>query len=108
MDLEVDIVNAHLPDEEQMLQETQQIAIEITTHKEYFPEEESFTIKNALFEFFLLKLVFEGINQINKKGKYHSKYEFSNFRGSQISKLHKVIGNALYVSIDDLEPHNFK
>ena len=44
MDLEVDIENIHFPDEEQRLQKTQQIAVEIATQEEYFLEEESFTI----------------------------------------------------------------
>jgi hypothetical protein len=79
MDLEVDIENIHFPDEEQRLQETQQIAVEIATQEEDFSEEESFTIQNALFDKDSRKLVFEGINQRNKKGKSCSEYDLSKF-----------------------------
>jgi hypothetical protein len=108
MDLEVDIENIHFPDEEQRLQETQQIAVEIAAQEEDFSEEESFTIQNALFDKNSRKLVFEGINQRNKKGKSCSEYDLSKFPASQISKIHKVIGDALDVSIDDLEAQNAK
>jgi hypothetical protein len=43
VDLEVDIENIHFPDEEKMLQESQQVVVELATQEEYFSEEESFS-----------------------------------------------------------------
>jgi hypothetical protein len=103
MALEFDIENIHFPDEEHRLQETQQIAVEIAAQ-----EEESFNIQNAQFDKNSIKLVFEGLNQRNKKGKSHFEYDLSKLSASQISKIHKVIDDALHVSIDDLEPQNSK
>jgi hypothetical protein len=62
MDLEVDIENIHFPDEEQRLQESQQVAVELATQEEDFSEEESFSIQNALFDKNSRKLIFEGFD----------------------------------------------
>jgi hypothetical protein len=106
MDVEVDIENIQFSKEEQRLQETQQIASEVATHEEHFSEDESFTIHNVIFDKNSRKLVFEGTSQKNKKGKSHSKYDLSKMPESQISKIHKVTGDALDISIDDLEAEN--
>jgi hypothetical protein len=106
MDHEVDIENIQFNEEENMLQETQQIVLEVATQEEYFSEDESFTIHNAIFDRNSRKLVFEGTSHKNNKGKLCSKYDLSKMPTYQIFKIHKVIGDALKISIDDLEANN--
>jgi hypothetical protein len=50
MDLEVDIENIQFLDDDQILQETQKLAVELVIQEEVFLEEESISVQNALFD----------------------------------------------------------
>jgi hypothetical protein len=69
MDLEVDIENIQFPDDDQRLQETQQLAVELSIQEEVFSEEESISVQNALFDRTSRKLILERSCSKNKRGK---------------------------------------
>jgi hypothetical protein len=106
MDLEVDIENIQFPDDEERVQENIQSVAELAIQDEEFSEEESFSIHNALFDKDSRKLIFERTLSKNKKGKTCSTFNLNNMLPSGITKIHKVTGDALDVSIDDMEAEN--
>jgi len=67
MDLDVDIENIEFPDDEKILQERREVAVELETQEHAFSEEESFTVHNALFDKSIKKLIFERLHSKNKR-----------------------------------------
>jgi hypothetical protein len=107
MELEVDIEKI-FPAMEQPENITQQNSLLEAVANETFSEEESFTFQSVIFYKESKKLIVERSDKKNKKRKYHSKVELKDMRSSQISKIHKEIGDALDDSIDGLEAENAK
>jgi len=75
---------------------------------ETFDEEESFVFHSVVFDSESKKLIIEKSDVKNKEGKSHVEVNLTNMRPSQISRLHKAIGDALDNSIGGLEEENIK
>jgi hypothetical protein len=105
MDLDVDIENICFLDEEEQIQENIQFVVELAIQDEIFSNEETFSVQNALFDKSSKKLIFER-NLKNKKGKYRSAIDLRDMRPSKLSSIHQVTGDALDVSIIDMEEEN--
>jgi hypothetical protein len=74
---------------------------------EIFFDEETFSIHNVLFDRSSKKLTFERTSK-NKKGKLRSTIDTRNMFPSKLSSIHKVIGDALDVSIINMEEENIR
>jgi hypothetical protein len=79
---------------------------QLTIQDEYFKKKSPFSIHNALFAKYSRKLIFERTLSKNKKEKTYSTFNLNNMFPSRITKIHKVIGDALDVSIYDMEVKN--
>jgi hypothetical protein len=79
----------------------------LVVQDEVFSDEETFSIQNALFDKSSKKLVFERTSK-NKKGKSRSTIDLKYMLPSKLSSIHKVIGDALDVSITDMEEENLR
>jgi hypothetical protein len=108
MDLDVNIEDIEFLDEEQRIQESKEVAAELATQEPIFFEEESLTLHSALFDKDSKKLVFERVNSKGKKvqGKTHSEFNLSGVLPSRIAKIHRATGDALEVSVDEMEAEN--
>jgi hypothetical protein len=63
------------------------------------------TLHSASFDKDLKKLVFERVNSKGKRIK-DSEMNLNKVPTSRIAKIHKITGDALDVSIDDMEAEN--
>lgn len=105
MELEADIEKIfHAIEQEEHV--TQKDSVLEVIVNETFSEEESFTFQSVVFDRESKKLIMERMDQKNKKGKARSEVDLRFMRLSQISKIHKVTGDALDDSIDGLEVEN--
>jgi hypothetical protein len=75
---------------------------------ETFNEEESFYFQSIVFDRESKKLIIEKSDVKNKKGKSHLEVDLRDMRPSQISRIHREIGDALDDSIGGLEVENTK
>jgi hypothetical protein len=107
MDLDVDIKNIWFPNEEERVQENTQFTVELAIQNEVFSNEETFSVHNALFDKSSKKLIFER-NSKSKRGKSHSTIDLRDIHPSKLSSIHKVTGDALDVSIIDMEEENLR
>jgi hypothetical protein len=107
MDLDVDIENIRCPDEEEHAKENIQFVVSLVVQDEVFSHEETFSIHNALFDKYSNKLVFERISK-NKNGKSRSTIDLKYIPPSKLYSIHKVTGDALDVSITDMEEENLR
>jgi hypothetical protein len=105
MDLDVDIENIWFPDEEEWTQENVRFSSALDVQNEVFSDEERFYVHNALFDKSSNKLIFERTSK-SKKGKYHSTIDLKYILPSKLFSIHKVRGDALDVSIVDMEEEN--
>jgi hypothetical protein len=77
---------------------TQQNVLLKVVANETFNEEESFTFQSVVFDKESKKLIVErGVQKI-KKGKSPSKFDLKDMHPSQISKIHRPIGDSLEFS----------
>jgi hypothetical protein len=83
-----------------------QYVVELTIQDKEFFEEQSYSIHNALFDKDSRKLIFERTLSNNRKGKKCSTFNLNKMLPSRIAKIHNVRGDALDVSIDDIEVEN--
>jgi hypothetical protein len=79
---------------------------ELYIQDEEFSEEESFSVHITLFDKDSRKLFFERTISKNKKDKTCSTFNLNKMLPSRIAKIHKVIGDALNVSIDNMKVEN--
>jgi hypothetical protein len=77
MELDVNIEDIEFPDEEQRIQESKEIAVELAMQEPIFYEEESLTLHNALFDKDSKKLVLERVNSKGKKVQEKTNSEFN-------------------------------
>jgi len=108
MDLDANIEDIKFSDEEQRIQESKEFVAELVTQEPIFFEEESLTLHSDIFYKYPKKLVFEIINSKGKKvqGKMHSEFNLSGVPQSRIAKIHRATGDALEVSMDEMEAEN--
>jgi hypothetical protein len=77
--------------------------VEFAMQDEEFSKEESFSVHNVLFDKDSRKNIFERTLSKNKKGKTCFTFNLNSMLPSGIAKIHKITGDALDVSIDDME-----
>ena len=82
--------------------------MELATQEPVFYEEESLTLHNALFDKDSKKLIFERVNLKGKKvqGKTLSEFNLREVLPSRLTRIHKYTGDALEVSVDEMEVEN--
>jgi hypothetical protein len=105
MDLDINIEDIEFSDDEHILQERREVAAEIATQEQTFLEDESFIVQNALFDRSSKNLILEKIHSKNNKIS-KSKFDFKDVPPPKISKIHKPMGDALEMSVDDMEVEN--
>jgi hypothetical protein len=108
MELDVNIEEIEFAGEEQRLQERRTIARELATQEPIIFEEESLTLHRATFNKNSRKLVIEKVNSKNKKiqEKWNSKFDFQGVPPSKVIEFHEATGEALKMSIGDIENEN--
>jgi hypothetical protein len=79
----------------------------LVVQDEVFSDEETFSVHNVLFDRSSKKLTFERTSK-NKKGKSRSTIDTKNMLSSKLSSIHKVTGDALDVSIINMEEENLR
>jgi hypothetical protein len=79
----------------------------LSIQDEVFFDEETFSVQNVLFDRSSKKLKFERTPN-NNKGKSWSTIVTKNMFPSKLSPIHRVIGDALDVSIINMEEENIK
>jgi hypothetical protein len=108
MELDVNIEEIEFAGEEQRLEESKTIAKELATQEPIIFEEESLTLHHATFNKNSRKLVIEKINAKNKKiqEKWNSEFDFHGVPPSKVIEFHEATGEALKMSIGDIENEN--
>jgi hypothetical protein len=71
-----------------------------------FDEDESFVFQSVVFDSQSKNLIIEKRDVTNKKGKSRTEINFRKMRSSQISRFHRVTGDALDDSIGGIEAEN--
>jgi hypothetical protein len=77
----------------------------LATHEPIFFEEESLIVRNVMLDKYSKKLIFERIHSKNKnvQGKSNSELDLNRVPPSRIEHIHEVTGQALKVSVDEME-----
>jgi hypothetical protein len=107
MELDANIEDIEFPDDEQRVQQSREVAVELVTQEPVFYEEESLTLHSALFDKDLKKLVFERVNSKGKRiQEKDTELDLNGVPHREFPEFIKLLGDTLEVSVDEMEAKN--